>query len=276
MGGYNTDSKIEYLSLMLAKCIWQLTHVSKQEDKQVCFIAGVQRSGTNMLMDVLERSMETDVYHEHDKRAFDRYEMLEPDIIKKLLKKSKAKHFIIKALCELQILPDLLNTFQYSKVLWAFRHYEDVVNSMLISFPSQSDVVKRVAVDRNSNRWVGKGMSDSTHELVNSLVHDEIDDASAAALIWYFRNILYFEHQLDAEQRVRLVKYETLVTRPEETLSEVFKFVGVTYNPWVRKKIVANSIRRRPAPTIEPAIKNHCDNLLIKLNICPANIVKND
>ncbi len=261
---------------MLVKKIWQLTHAVKQTNKQVCFIAGIQRSGTNMLMDVIERSMETDVYHERDKRAFDRYEMLEPDIIKGLLQRSRAKHFVIKALCELQILPDLLNTFKSSKALWVFRHYEDVVNSMLISFPSQAAVVKRVVQDRNSNRWIARGMSDSTHELVKSLVPDEIDDASSAALIWYFRNILFFENALEDDERVRLVKYETLVTRPDEVLSEAFKFADITYTPWVRKKVVASSVRRRPAPTIEPKIKKLCDELLSKLNSSPANIVKND
>ena len=46
--------------------------------RRYLFVGGVQRSGTNMLMDVLERSYETDVYHERDPRAFDGYQMRSP------------------------------------------------------------------------------------------------------------------------------------------------------------------------------------------------------
>ena len=51
-------------------------------------VAGVQRSGTNMVMDVLERSLETDVYHERDPRAFDNYEMRPLEVIRGLRARS--------------------------------------------------------------------------------------------------------------------------------------------------------------------------------------------
>ncbi len=48
-------------------------------------VAGVQRSGTNMLMDVLERSWDTDLYHEMDVRSFDIYEMRPRSVIHALM-----------------------------------------------------------------------------------------------------------------------------------------------------------------------------------------------
>ena len=56
----------------------------KPSQKLTVFVAGVQRSGTNMLMDALERSFETDVYHERDPRAFDNYLMRPPEVIARL------------------------------------------------------------------------------------------------------------------------------------------------------------------------------------------------
>jgi protein tyrosine phosphatase len=41
----------------------------------VVFVAGVQRSGTNMMMDILGRSMQTEVFHESHSRGFQDFEL---------------------------------------------------------------------------------------------------------------------------------------------------------------------------------------------------------
>ena len=74
------------------------------------FVAGQQRSGTNMLMEVLEWSPYTDVYHETDPRAFTPgYEMRETAVIQDLARASRAPFFIVKSLCELDRLRSLLD-----------------------------------------------------------------------------------------------------------------------------------------------------------------------
>jgi hypothetical protein len=99
-----------------------------QGSRRMIFVAGVQRSGTNMLMDVFEKSLQTDVFHERDRRAFDNYLMRPTSIIRQLYDQSPAPFFVIKALCELQRLESLLKEFAPSKAIWVVRDFEDVVN----------------------------------------------------------------------------------------------------------------------------------------------------
>ncbi|ADE15266.1 conserved hypothetical protein [Nitrosococcus halophilus Nc 4] len=259
--------KMEYRAFLLKKQAYQTLFLSlpRKDAKRLIFVAGVQRSGTNMLMDVLERSFETKVYHERDPRAFDCYEMRPPRIIHKLVKVSSAPHVVLKALCELQDLRRLMDEFAPSKGIWLVRHYEDVVNSHLDLWSGMPESIRRIVEDRNGAGWRGRGMSDETHALVRSLYHPGISNESACALFWYFRNILFFEQGLDRDPRVRLVCYEQLVQRQHETFDELFAFLGIAYTPRVSRQVVASSVRRRSPPEIDPAIRQVCNALSARI-----------
>ena len=125
--------KINYMLLLTFKhYIQRLSNIRHPNFPVLhALVAGVQRSGTNMLMDVLERSFETDVYHERDRRAFQDYLMREASAIKRLAGKSSGRVFVIKALCELDQLPFLMEEFTPAKVLWIVRGYNDMINSAL-------------------------------------------------------------------------------------------------------------------------------------------------
>lgn len=235
--------------------------LAPKHDARTVFVAGVQRSGTNMLMDVLERSYETDVYHERDTRAFDNYQMRPQAVIRQLYEECRTSHFIIKTLCELNRLNDLMRDFAPAKTIWIVRNYEDVVNSMLVSFKNQENQVRRIARDITSDGWMSEGMSENTHALLREHVHENIDPASASALIWYFRNIHFFELALDANPDVMLVRYEDLVTSPQSEFSRIFSFLDLKYTARVSRKVVASSIRKRPSPVIDSGIRAVCDNL---------------
>jgi len=240
--------------------------VDANHGRRYVFVAGMQRSGTNMMMDVLERSRETDVYHERDARAFLNYQMRPRPVIHTLTARSSAPVFVIKSLCELQELRALLDEFAPGQGIWMVRDYEDVVNSMLVSFRNQAKQVQRIAADRNGSGWLGQGMSDETHALVRKLVHPGLTDASAAALQWYFRNVLLFEQGLDRDPRVLLVSYEALVSQADESFRAVFEFLDLPYTPEVAAGVFASSIRRHGAPAIEPNIRALCERLRVRLN----------
>ncbi|MCW9058158.1 MAG: sulfotransferase [Gammaproteobacteria bacterium] len=253
--------RLERDGLMIAKGLYQKL-ASRNHGASlpaVSFVAGVQRSGTNMLMDVLERSFVTDVIHERDRRAFERFQMREPAVIRALVEGSRGGHFIIKSLCELQHLTCLMEEFAPARTVWIVRDYNDVVNSMRVSFGNQAKQVKRIAKDRDSDGWQGQGMSDTTHALVKERVHPEITDVSAAALIWYFRNQLFFDQGFDRDPRVLLVRYESLVTQPTLEFQRIFAFLELPYRPWHSRKVVAHSIRKARQPEIEPAVRELCE-----------------
>lgn len=258
----NAVDKISRQTVLLVKKSWQFGRgLAVHPERQVVFVAGVQRSGTNMLMDVLERSLLTDVYHERDGRAFDNYQMRSLSVVDGLRNQSPGSLFIIKSLCELQDLSQMMERYAPAKTVWIVRHFDDVVNSMLVSFNNQAAQVMRVAQDPGSDDWRGLGMSDDTHALVKRLVAGGVDDASAAALQWYFRNILFFEQGFDRNPDVLLIQYEDLVTQPGEQFRKVFKFLDLPYSPWHSKHVVASSIRRREPPVIAPDIRAVCEEL---------------
>jgi hypothetical protein len=91
-----------------------------------------------------------------------------------------------------------------------------------------------------------------------------VNDASAVALFWYFRNILFFEQGFDADDRVLPVRYEWLVTNPHKGFRRVFDYVGIQYSPRTTAKVFTSSIRKAPPPDIEPRIRALCDSLVAR------------
>lgn len=265
--------------LLVEKALYQRSRalLGKVPDRLHLFVAGMQRSGTNMIMDVLERHIDTEVYHERDARAFDNYQMRDRPVIHGLADRSVAPLFVIKALCESHELASLMDDFMPAKALWVLRNYRDVVNSMLVSFGNQARQVKWVVANRGENGWwLGRGISEETRAVLQRLVRPDIDDANACALQWYFRNKTYFEQHLERDPRVLLVNYDALVAEPDRSLNAVFDFAGLAYSRRVARGIFATSVGRRAPPVIDPEIESVCDGLdqefrrLLAGNVCYA------
>ncbi len=256
-------------TFLLTKQLAQVAHAKLHPDegRQVVFVGGVQRSGTNMLMDALERSLETAVFHEKDPRAFSDYMMLAPPVIHRLVDASPARCVILKALCELQDLTKLLEDFAPAKVLWSVRRYEDMVNSHVRSWPGEAKTMDKLVANRNSMRWRGRGMSDETYATISRLHHPGLDDWSAAALFWYLRNVLFFEQGLDRDPRVRLVRYESLVRTPDQEFRRIFDFLGLDYSRRIAASVHARSIRKNATPPIEPGIREICGALTARFDV---------
>jgi hypothetical protein len=109
-------------------------------------------------------------------------------------------------------------------------------------------------------------MSPDTRALIRKLYHPEISDTSAAALIWYLRNVLYFDQGLEDDRRVRLIRYENAVTEPQISFKRLFDYLELAYSPRLVKYVSASSIKRRSEPDIEPAIREECEQLDMKFN----------
>ncbi len=197
--------------------VQRISGIAGTRDRATCLlVAGVQRSGTNMVMDVLERSYSTEVYHERDPRAFENFQLRGEPVIHDLISRCCSPLIVVKCLMESQKLAQLMEAFAPSRALWVFRDYRDVVNSMLRSFGNQARQVRRIAANRDADGWLGECMSDATHSIVAELATDDLDDASAAAIQWYFRNIRFYEQSLDQNPDVLTVHYDDLVSAPAE------------------------------------------------------------
>jgi len=214
-----------------------------------------------LLMNLLERSFQTDVYHESDPRAFDNYEMRPAEIIDRLIENSRAPVFVIKALCELQDLSALMARYAPSKTVWIVRRFDDVVNSMTASFRNFHKQLQRIVLDRHADGWRSRGMSDDTHALLTQLVHPEITEADGSALQWYFRNVLFFEQSFDADPRVLLLRYEDLVSDPEATVKRMFEHLSLPFSQRITRDVFATSVGKRPASALDRPIREACEAL---------------
>lgn len=231
---------------------------------QHVFVAGMQRSGTNLLMDVLDASAATQVFHETDPRAFERYEMRDPVVVRQLAQASPAPVFVIKALCELDRIPGLMTMFGPARTLWVVRDWRDSVNSAIRSFGNFVPQWQRLA-QGDENDWRGRGMSPATRELLLALYRPDASEAEGAAIMWFYRNVLFFEHQLAKDPRVRVVFYEALVQDPMREVAAVYDFLELPgFNAAIAGRIHARSVKHRSPPDISPAVAALCDELLTR------------
>jgi hypothetical protein len=257
------------LPTRIRHAIWRQGKVLRQRVlprpvAQHVFVAGMQRSGTNLLMDVLDASADTQVFHETDARAFERYQMRDPAVIRQLAQQCPAPLFVIKALCELDRIKPLMATFSPAKTLWVVRDWRDSVNSAIKSFGNFVPQWNRLA-QGDANDWRGRGMSDPTRELLAALYHPDASEAEGAAIMWFYRNALFFEQQLAADPRVRVVFYEDLVRHPMREVAAVYDFLGLQgFNQRVAGRIHARSVKHRSPPDIAPAVMSLCDELLAR------------
>jgi hypothetical protein len=214
-----------------------------------------------MLMNVLDRSFETTVYHEVDTRAFDNYLMREPEVIDRLVEGARGRVFVIKALCEADRLPWLMQRFAPATVLWVFRRHEDAVRSSLRSFRTVADNVTDLVEDPSAHRWMGRGMSTETHARLRALYHPGMNDASLVALFWYIRNRLLYDTGLADDPRVHLVHYECLLAAPDAELARLFDSLGLRYRPPIGSDVRSQGRHDSESLQIEPGVRDACDEL---------------
>lgn len=235
-------------------------------DKQIFFVAGVHRSGTNMLMRVLERSWDTDVYLESDPRVFRDFIMRDSATVRRVIEESPARRVVVKALHEADNLTELLQAFGPAKLFWIYRSYDDVVNSSLKHWPGWRNQLEDIIADPTSASWRGRGMTPETLALIKSHHHGELSDASAQALFWYYRNQLYYDQELAGDPRVLILKYEDLVQDPEPNVRDIAEFAAISANDEMIGLPSTSSIRKNPTPDIEPKVRDLCDAMTARLD----------
>lgn len=234
--------------------------------RQHVFVAGMQRSGTNLVMDVFDASLLTDVYHETDPRAFERYEMRPPVVIRALSRRSPAPVFVVKALCELERIRALMDEFVPARTLWVVRDWRDSVHSAIRSFGNFVPQWKRL-VTGDSPDWRGRGMSAETRAMLARLYREEASEAEGAAMMWYYRNVLFFEQALETDPRVKVVFYEGLVQNPVEAVARIYDFVGLPgFSPRIAGRIYAHSVKHRAPEGVSPEVAAVCDALLARFS----------
>jgi hypothetical protein len=113
--------------------------------------------------------------------------------------------------------------------------------------------------------WWNEHMTPATLATVRELAAEPLDDVSAAAVQWFFRNSLFFDQGLQGDERVMLLPYEHLVTKPALALDQVSAFAGVNCGARAARIITPASVGKRKPPTVRPDVAARCDALLERL-----------
>jgi len=243
---------------------------NSDEVKRPIFVVGCQRSGTTMLVGTLGRSPEISTYHEGHKRAFDDdYRLKSDDVVKRLIYESRKPIVIFKPINDSQHADHLLKSHAHAKAIWIFRVYQDVINSAVRKWrEGQKKIIYGISkgyYKRPAHMAIGERIAPETHDLIKHLCRKDLSSQDGAALIWYLRNLIYFDLDLQNNNRVLLCKYEDLVTGPKEHFRRVFDFVGCDFSPKYVEEIHARSVRQNDLPTIDPEIKSLCESLRDRL-----------
>lgn len=249
---------------------WQREH---NPDGLSCpvFLVGSQRSGTNMTVKNLARSWEIELYNESNPKAFRDYHLLNPGVIAQLVEASHARVVVFKPILDTYRAHHLLEQFPQARVLFIFRHFDDVVNSMLRVFykdPAQNYLKKWIesgCEPQKRFRAVDRPVPVETLTLLQDAFRRELDESSFTALYWYLQSCFYFDLELDCDPRVKLINYESLVRHPASGFENICDFIGIRYTPDMHEHVHDLSLRKHEPPQIDPAVREACQNLWERL-----------
>lgn len=232
----------------------------------VVFVSGVPRSGTNMILDLLAQSPEAEVFGESDPRIYDNYEIRRPDIFDSYVARCPRRVAVFKLLLDADRLGAYLDRFPDARGIWIYRAVEDTVNSNMAKWPDGRNQLDAIVADRRAGGWRGRSISERTMAVLRAHYRPEINNATAQALFWYHRHMLYFDQGLAEDRRVVLIKYDDLVSDAPAHLRWLADELGLVLPEHAARKIFSSSVGRAAPPDIDPAVLTLCHELAARMD----------
>lgn len=240
--------------------------------KTIVPILGIQRSGTSMMYWVFERDMNVKVYREASELSSqDQVEHIRlnplPSVLAQI-NRHRVPMVVFKPLVESQRAHELMAALPGAKVLWAYRHYQDVAASNLKAFgPDNGKRDLQPFLANDSANWRSQNSTLETRETIRRFYADDMNPFDAAALFWWARMQLYFEQHLDQNPDVLLSRYEDLVTNPAQTMRQTYAFIGRPYpGDHIVKDVNAQSVGKGRVSKLTPAVDELCAEMLARLD----------
>ncbi len=235
-------------------------------DKRLGFVFGCQRSGTKMMMRVLDRSDTTRIYHEDDAAAFEDFQLRPDWVVKALVTASPAPCQLLKPICDSHHADRLLDRFEGARAVWLFRDPDAVAASAVSKWGAhQAEVIDAlVAGSVEPWGWRAEDVPEAVVQALTEVHRPDLSPEEGALLFWYLRNRFFFELGLHQDPRVRLVSYARLVEDPRAAFPPVFAHLGARFEPEAVDRVHARSSQRAPLPASQP-IRALCEGLLDQL-----------
>jgi hypothetical protein len=235
---------------------WQRRHLDQSRPRTAVFVVGCQRSGTNMLLDMLGRSPQSWIYNEGDRAAFANFRLREHARIAKLVRSSPAPVVAFKSICDAHLVDEWLDRTPAARAIWIFRDYVDVANSAVRMWGAhQVETIRRIRDgDWEVLDWRGERLSQESLSDVKRLCRDDLSAHEGAVLFWLLRNRFFYDLDLAGDPRVRLVRYEDLVRDPQHCFPSVFEFLELPFESSLVQEARTTSIRKESSARLHPDI----------------------
>jgi hypothetical protein len=218
-----------------------------------------------MLLDLFEQSWQTEVLRDYDPRVYDDYRVRFLDRIARIRERTRARALVLKAQHDTHRARELMGSFEPALAIWNYRHFDRSVGSILRMWPGNRNSLEALIEHPSQAGWRGLGMSAQTLGVVREHYREGMNDASANALFWYYRNQLLFDQQLERDARVAVVRYEDLAREPRAMLREICSFVGVDSTERMARVVRPESSQRKELDILPP-IRTLCEAMLARLD----------
>jgi len=241
--------------------------------RHVLLVFGCQRSGTTMLQQsLLDHSWRTILLEEHDRRLTandpERLRWDDLDLISKRILRLPFELVVAKPLAESHRSVELLDSLGEAKGIWMLRHFLSVANSNLTRFGKDNGYRDlQILVEKWASDWRGTG-SEQVRRQVADLLPTGLSPLDAAAVFWWARNKLYVDQALWHEERIKVLRYESLLANPNECLRALSKFIGIEFPV----RTMARSVRSATAVKgeLRPDVGRLCSELFAEFEGAPS------
>ena len=266
----NVVTKVKAASFDTAKAAYQL-RFSRNCPKTIGLIIGVQRSGTGMLNQAFDNDWNCKAFGEHG--GFEaqpgKYRLKPYREAAEFLRQQRAPLVIAKPIIETQWAERLVSEIG-AKIIWAYRHYEDVAISGQEQFGSDAIKFNLKSVVENQDHWYAENMDAEQREIVARYYGETRPIYDLRVLGWYVRNLFVFRHKA---LPLTLSQYETLVSEPREEMRRIYSFLGTEYpGDHIVKHIHSRSVKRGTGIEISDDIRELGDSMFQRLKAFAAEL----
>ncbi|MDQ6848379.1 MAG: sulfotransferase [Candidatus Dormibacteraeota bacterium] len=249
---------------------WRRAHPQPAGRAIPVYLVGLQRSGTNMLARGLDTAPEFEVRNENDRTAFHLFQLRSDEVVQRIVLASRHRYVLFKPLCDSHRIDHLLDdvsTPSAGRAIWAYRDVDGRVRSAVSKFGRNNLLVLGdIAAGRGSDMWQAQRLSAETLGVLSSFDYRAMTPESAAALMWWMRNGLYFELGLERRDDVMLASYQDLLHDPPGAMGALCSFLDLPYRPGLVAHLRSPSSGHRPRLDVDPRVRALCDQLAGRLD----------